>query len=64
VGNLGGFEAEEIAAHGYEWSVAVNVPPLATLVLAPGPGPVAVREETGTGTPDVDEGVSEEGPMA
>jgi 1,4-alpha-glucan branching enzyme len=64
VGNLGGVDAEQIAAHGYQWSVAVNVPPLATLVLAPAPGPVAVIEETGTGTPDVDEGVSEEGPVA
>ena len=65
VGNLGGVDAEEIAAHGYEWSVAVNVPPLATLVLAPGSRPSAVAPEASdTGSPDVEEGVSEEGPVA
>jgi hypothetical protein len=44
--------------------VAINVPPLATLVLAPAPGPAAVPEEPETGTPDVEEGVAEEGPVA
>ena len=35
VGNLGGAVAEEVASHGFDWSITVNVPPLANLVLAP-----------------------------
>ncbi|HSF87112.1 MAG TPA: 1,4-alpha-glucan branching protein GlgB [Acidimicrobiia bacterium] len=35
VGNLGGVAAEKIASHGYDWSVVVDVPPLATMILAP-----------------------------
>ena len=33
VGNLGGVEAEEIAAHGRPYSIALTLPPLATIVL-------------------------------
>ncbi|MBA2337489.1 MAG: 1,4-alpha-glucan branching protein GlgB, partial [Acidimicrobiia bacterium] len=35
VGNVGGAVAEEVAANGFDWSITVNLPPLATLVLAP-----------------------------
>jgi 1,4-alpha-glucan branching enzyme len=59
VGNLGGVEAEEIAAHGYEWSVALDIPPLATLVLAPGGAPVADTAEAASA--DVDQGEIGEG---
>ncbi len=37
VGNLGHVASEEVGAHGYEASITVNVPPLATLVMAPAP---------------------------
>jgi 1,4-alpha-glucan branching enzyme len=33
VGNLGGVEAEEIAAHGRPYSIELTLPPLATIVL-------------------------------
>ena len=35
VGNLGGVAAEPVAAHGFDHSVVIEVPPLATVVLAP-----------------------------
>ena len=41
-GNLGGVEAEPIAAHGRPWSVSLTLPPLAALVLRP-EGPEAGR---------------------
>ena len=34
MGNLGGVHAEPIVAHGRSWSIAVTVPPLATLIFA------------------------------
>src|SRR5262249_780120 len=33
VGNLGGVSAEAIPQHGYDWSVALTLPPLAVLYL-------------------------------
>ena len=42
VGNLGAVEAEDVPWHGYDHSITVNVPPLATVVFAP------EREESGT----------------
>ncbi len=34
VGNLGGVETEPVAAHGQEQSIAIGVPPLATVIFA------------------------------
>ena len=42
VGNLGAVEAEDVPWHGYDQSITVNVPPLATVVFAP------EREESDT----------------
>ncbi len=36
-GNLGGVEAAPVGAHGRPWSVAVTLPPLATIFLRSGP---------------------------
>jgi 1,4-alpha-glucan branching enzyme len=33
VGNLGGVEAEQVPAHGKDWSLRLTLPPLAALVL-------------------------------
>jgi 1,4-alpha-glucan branching enzyme len=33
IGNAGGLAAEPIPAHGHGWSVTLNLPPLATLIL-------------------------------
>jgi 1,4-alpha-glucan branching enzyme len=38
VGNRGRVRAEPVAAHGFGWSLALVLPPLAGLVLAPAPG--------------------------
>jgi 1,4-alpha-glucan branching enzyme len=35
MGNLGGVNAEQLPAHGREWSISVAVPPLAALIFAP-----------------------------
>jgi 1,4-alpha-glucan branching enzyme len=35
IGNLGGVEAEPVAAHGRPWSVSLTLPPLAALLLRP-----------------------------
>ena len=32
-GNLGGVEATPLASHGQPWSLALTLPPLATVVL-------------------------------
>jgi 1,4-alpha-glucan branching enzyme len=38
VGNLGGVDAEHIESNGYDWSIVIEVPPLATVVFAPQAG--------------------------
>jgi 1,4-alpha-glucan branching enzyme len=34
MGNFGGVHAEQVAAHGREWSIAITVPPLSALVFS------------------------------
>jgi len=36
VGNLGGVRAESLPWHGRDWSLALTVPPLGSLILKPG----------------------------
>jgi len=39
VGNYGGMTAEEVPAHGYSYSIPLNLPPLSVVYLRPEPGP-------------------------
>jgi 1,4-alpha-glucan branching enzyme len=35
VGNTGAVDTDDVASHGRRWSVVLDIPPLAALVLSP-----------------------------